>query len=208
MLIKERILQHGKILHWNNAEFWIWIHNITFHKLKNWIFICHMFTSLGKIIVQVNRMKYLWFNKISLTKNLHMIIQKYFSYWVDKFTHNTYLIVSPFLWRMLRLGTSTDWNHQPYLWNNLILIYLIKVISIIELLQHIFILFFKSLSQKVSYLHYWQQCGIKWMITLVSIVVHLIFIYDNVSLWNFPLLFTDQLVHLEIANMLLMVWII
>ena len=47
MLIKKK-LQHGNFLTWNLAEFWIFIQNIIFQKLKNWLFVCHMFTSLGK----------------------------------------------------------------------------------------------------------------------------------------------------------------
>ena len=75
MFRKER-LQHGKVLYWNHAAFWIFVQNITFQKLKNWIFICHMFTSSEKITVQVNGMPRLWVDTISLTANAHVIIQK------------------------------------------------------------------------------------------------------------------------------------
>ena len=53
---------------------------------------------LGKIIVQVNYMKCLWVDTISLTGNSHVIMQKYVRYSVNKFTHDTYLGVGPFLY--------------------------------------------------------------------------------------------------------------
>ena len=45
MLRNER-LQHGKFLYWNYSAFWIFVRNNILQKLKIFIFICHMFTSL------------------------------------------------------------------------------------------------------------------------------------------------------------------
>ena len=78
---------------------------------------------LGKIIVQVNDTTCLQVYTISLTENEHVIIQKDIMYLVNKFTHNTSLVVSPFLRRDLRLINLTDWNNPPYLWHNFILIF-------------------------------------------------------------------------------------
>ena len=52
-------LQHGKALYLHHAEFWIFIQNIKFHQLKNWIFNLPLVYTLGKIMVQVNRIKFL-----------------------------------------------------------------------------------------------------------------------------------------------------
>ena len=98
-----------------------------------------MSTSLGRIIVQVNGMKCLWADTISLTVNVKSVMQKYFRYLVKEFTHNPFLVVIPFIWRSLRLITLINWNHQPHLWQNFILIYMVKVLRILELMQHIFV---------------------------------------------------------------------
>ena len=47
-----------------------------------------------------------------------------------------------------RLNTLTSWNHQPYIRHNLIIIYQMKVIRILALLQHIFLLLYTSLFRK------------------------------------------------------------
>ena len=64
---------------------------------KKWLFISHMFTSLKKIIVQVNNMACLWVDTIYLTANAHMVMQKYVRYLENKFAHNNSLVVSPFI---------------------------------------------------------------------------------------------------------------
>ena len=51
----------------------------------------------GKIILQVNAIACLWVKTISLTVNLHVIMNKYARYSANKFTHNNYLVVSKFL---------------------------------------------------------------------------------------------------------------
>ena len=127
--------QNGKCLYWNHASFWFFFQNITFHKLKFCIFMCHVFTFLEKINVQVNSMMCLWFNKISLTANAHVIMQKYISYLLNKFTHNTSLVVSLFLWRELCLITLKNWIHPPYLRHNFILVYIMKLIRIAIILR-------------------------------------------------------------------------
>ena len=58
--------------------------------------------------------------------------------------------LSLFLWRAFILSTLTNWNHQPYIWHNFILVYQIKVIKILVLLQEIFMLFFASFFPKGS----------------------------------------------------------
>ena len=85
--------------------FCIFIQNITFHKLKNELSINHQFTYLGVIIVQANGMKCVWVDTISLTKNSHMIMQRDVRYSVNKFTQNTYIYASTFLWRALQIKT-------------------------------------------------------------------------------------------------------
>ena len=95
--------------------------------------------------MQIDDMTCLWVIKISLTANVHMILHKY----VNKFTPNTYLVVSLFQSRDLRLITLTNWNYPTYLWQNFILIYLMKVIRMLSLLQQIFVLFF-SFSYKTN----------------------------------------------------------
>ena len=102
---------------------------------------------LGKIIVQVKYITCLWFNTIILTVNPHVIIHKYVRHLLNKFTHNTYLSVSPFLWRGLVLSTLTNWNHPPYIWHNSVLVYLTKFIHMLALLRHIFVFFFNFLLQ-------------------------------------------------------------
>ena len=141
--MKEK-LQHGNLLYWNHVVFWIFIQNITFQKLKFWILIYHMFTSLERILVQENDMTCLWVDTISLAENTHMIIQKDVRYLVKQFTHNTSLVVSPFLWSDLRLSTLTNWNHSLYQWHNFIVSYLIKYIIMISLLRHILLLLLKN----------------------------------------------------------------
>ena len=66
-----------------------------------------------KIFVQVKDMKCLWFDKVSLTENAHVITEKYVRYLLNNFTHNTSMVVSPFLWRYLCLSTLKNWNHPP-----------------------------------------------------------------------------------------------
>ena len=92
---------------------------------RNWNIGCSLSPcfSLAKTVVQVNSMKYLWVEKISLTKNAHVIMQKYFRYWLRNFTLNNALVVSPFLWRLLQLSTLIYLNFQPYLCNNIIIVY-------------------------------------------------------------------------------------
>ena len=139
--------QHEQVLYQNHSEFGIFVHNITSPQLKIWLSICYMFTS-SKIIVQLNSICFCWVDTIRLTENEYMIIQKNVRYLMNKFTHIAYLVASPFLWRELHFSILTNWNHPPYLWYNLILIYLIKVIVILALMQHIFILLFDSFLQK------------------------------------------------------------
>ena len=100
----------------------------------------HVYT-LGQIIVQVNNLTCLWVDTISVTENEHVNLQKYVNYLVSKFTQNTYLVVIQFSWRALHLWTVTNWIHTPYLWHYFIIIYIMKVIRILALLQHIFVVF-------------------------------------------------------------------
>ena len=65
----------------------------------------------GKIIVQVNYMKYLLADKICLSENAHIIIQKYLKYLVNNLTHNIFLGLSPFLWRELHKIYFENLNH-------------------------------------------------------------------------------------------------
>ena len=127
---------------------------------------------LGKIIVQVKDTKYLWFDTISLTTNAHVIMQNYVRYLVNKFTHNTSLFVSPFLWRYLHLSTLTNWNHPPHQREHFIIIYLMKVIRIRALLQQIFGFVLKRFLQNKWYMYSWQPCGIIRMVRISSIVTH------------------------------------
>ena len=110
------------------------------------------FYILWKIIVQLNGMK-CWVDTIILNTNEHVIIQKYARYLFKKFTHNTSLVVSQFIWRELHLSTLTNWNHPPYLWHIFILIYLMKFIRIIEQTNatHIFIIIQFILTKQTIY---------------------------------------------------------
>ena len=145
---RKKHLQHGKLFYWNHAEFGIFIKNIAFQKLKIWLFICRVFTFLGVVVLQVKNMTCLWGDTIILTENSHAIMQKDVRYSVKKFTHNTSLVVSTFLCREFRFSTLTNWNHPPYLWQNFIIIYPMKVIRMLALLRHIFVLFFNFFLQK------------------------------------------------------------
>ena len=89
---------------------------------------------IGKIILQVNSMTCLCVNTIITTGYSHVITQKNVWQWVKKFNIIIYIFVSPCIWRGLRSSTLINWNHKPYLWHNLILIYQMKVINIIALL--------------------------------------------------------------------------
>ena len=121
-----------------------------------------------------------WHNKFEWNK--HVIIQKDVRYLVNKFTHNTSLVVSPFLWTELLLITSIFFNNTPYLWHNFIIIYLIKVIRILALLRQIFLFFLKFFLKIKWCIHTWQPCEITCMVAQSSIVVHQLFIYYNVLL--------------------------
>ena len=94
ILGKER-LKHGNIRNW---KFWFSFNTV----LHPW-----------KKIVHVNVMTYLWVDTIRTTTNTHMIIKIYVRFWVEKFTLNSFLVVSQFLWRVLRLISFTNWNHKP-----------------------------------------------------------------------------------------------
>ena len=142
--------RNDKLQYWYHSEFWILIQNITYHQLETWIFIFHMFTSLEKSIFQVKKNDIFWVDTMSLTKNTHLVIQKYVRYWVNNSTNNNYLVVSPFIWITLSLSNLLNLNHQPHLWHNFILIYMEKVITMLALLQHIFVLLFYSFLQNVS----------------------------------------------------------
>ena len=137
-------------------------------------------------------MKFLWFNKISLTANAYVIIHKYIRYLVNKFTPNNYLVVGTFLWRELHLSTFKNWNHPPYLWQNFIFIYLMKLIRMLAPLRHILVFIFNLLLQNKWYLHSWQSCGITLMVSQSSIFLYQLFIYYRVLLYNFILLLKDQ----------------
>ena len=160
------------------------IENLAFHLPRVYI--------LGVVVFQVKNMTCLWVNTIILTENSHAIMQKDVRYLVNKFTHNTSLVVNMFLCRELRFSTLTNWNHPPYLWHNFIIIYLMKVIRMLALLRHIFVLFLNFFLQKKWYLHTWQPCGITQMVAQSSIIVHKLFIYYRVLIYNFLLLLTDQ----------------
>ena len=151
-----------------------------------------MFTSSEKIIVQVNYMTCLVVDKISLTDNSHMIMHKDVSYLVNKFTHNTSMVVSLFLWRELRLITLTNLNHSPCLWHNFILIYMMKVMVMLSLPRHIFVFFFNFLRKNKWYLNSWQSYGITRIVAHSSIIVYQLFIYYRVLLYNVLLLLKDQ----------------
>ena len=76
----------------------------------------------------------LWVDTISLTSNAPVIMHKDVRCLVNKFTHNTSLVVIPYLWIELILISLKNRNHPPYLWQNLILFYLIKVIKMLALM--------------------------------------------------------------------------
>ena len=125
-----------EIMH--HAVFWVFVPNITYHKLIISIFIFRMFTSLEEIIVQVSGMACLWVDTISVTSDLRLIMQKYFRNLVKKFTYNTSLVVIPFLLGVLRFITLPNLINQTYLRQNFILIHLMKLIIMLALLEHIF----------------------------------------------------------------------
>ena len=108
--------------------------------------------------------------------NAHVIMQIYFRYLVNKFTHNTSLVVIIFLFRELRLSTLTNWDHPPYLWQNSILIFLMKVIRMLALLWHIFVFFFDFfLQNKNSSIidnhvgpHAWLSNAVSFFISYLS----------------------------------------
>ena len=91
--------------------------------IENLAFFLYFYI-LGKIIVQVNNMTCLWVDTLILTVDKGMIIQKYVRYLVSNFTNNNYLGISTFLWKEFYLSNLTNWNHPPYLWRHLIIIYL------------------------------------------------------------------------------------
>ena len=117
--------------------------------------------------------------KISLTANVHMIIHKDVRYLVTKFTHNTYLVVSPFLWREFCLRTLTKWNHPINPWHNFILVYLMKLVSMIALMQHIFLLFFNfsykrndsSILDNHVVSHVWLRKSVSLCIRYLSTII-------------------------------------
>ena len=113
-----------------------------------------MFTSLEKIIVQVNGMTCLWVNIISKNVNTHVIIQKDLRLWSNKLTIIISMVVSQFLWRVLRLINLTNWGHQLYPWHNFILVYHIKVVAI----NYIFSLIWICYGPKQDIMDY---CGTK-----------------------------------------------
>ena len=117
---------------------------------RNWKFGFLFVTYLHpwETILKVKGMTCLWVDSISLTENAHMIMHKYVRYLVNKFTHNTYLVVSTFIWRGMRLYNLTNWNHPTYLWHDFVIIYLMKMIRVLALLWHILILFFNLFLQK------------------------------------------------------------
>ena len=121
---------------------------------------------------------------------------------------NNSLVLSPSIWRELRLNTLTNWKHPPYLWHNFNLIYLMKVVSMIALPWHIFVFFLNLFLQKGLQIHSWKPCGITCMVAKSIIVVHQLFISYNVFLYNFIPLFTKHLDHLDMKNMLVMVWML
>ena len=127
-------------------------------------------------------MEFFWFDTIRLTANAQVIINKDIRYLVNKFTHNTSPVVSTFLWKESRLRTLTNWNHPQYLWPNFILMYPMKLISMLSLMQYIFVFFFILSLQNKQYPHSWQTCGIAHMVAQIIIVVHQVFIYYNVLL--------------------------
>ena len=176
-MLRNEMLQHKRLLYWNHVELCIFVHIITYQPLKFWIFICQMFKFLSKTALRVNFVTCLWVDTISMNANAYMVLQKYFRFWVNNFTLNTSPVVSQFLFRAFLLRTLTSLNHQPYLWNNFILVYQMKFIRILSLLKRIFALFFASLFSMDSYTHYWQQCGITQMFAKIIIVVGPIFIY-------------------------------
>ena len=116
---------------------------------RNWNFWFSFATCLHpwKIISQVNNITCLWVDTLVMTANAHVILHKDARHLVKIFTHNIYLVVSPFLFRELRLRNLINWNHPPYLCHNLIFIYLMKVIRILALLRHIFLFFFNIFLQ-------------------------------------------------------------
>ena len=163
--------------------------------------IFHMFTSLRKINFQLNGMTCLWLDKISLTANAQVSTRKYLVYLVKIFTHNNSLVLN----YIYIEGVALD---QFKFFKPSTLVYLVKVIRMKSLLQHIFILSFNTFSQKVSYIHSWQPCGSTKMVAQEIIVVHLIFIYYHVFLYNVLLSLIDKLVHLYTENMFLIFWMI
>ena len=123
------IMQHFgfsfRILHSKNWSFWISFATYL-HPWK---------TNTGK----QHDMFVSWQNEFDW--NTHLIMQKYVRYLVKKSTHNNSLVFSSFLWRDFLLSTLTYWNHQPDLCHNLVLVYLIKLIRILALMQHILVSF-------------------------------------------------------------------
>ena len=129
-----------------------------------------MFTSYENIIAQGNTLTCLWVDTISLTSNLHVILQKYVRYLVNKYTHDISLVLGSFLLRKLRFITLTNWNNPPYLWHNFILSYPMKVIRMLAQMQQIFVFFYNFFLQNKWYLQYRQPCGNTKIVLQSSIV--------------------------------------
>ena len=165
-----------KVLYWDHAAFWIFIQNIKFQELNNWLSFA---TCLHpwKTYCAVKWHDMFWVNTVILTENTHAIMQKDVRYLVRKFNHNTSLVVSPFILGKFRLSTWTNWNHPLYLWHNFILAYLLKVVRMLALLRQISPFFFNYFLQNKWYLYSWQPCGITQTVAQRSVIVHKLFMY-------------------------------
>ena len=183
------------------------INNITSHKLKFWLFIYHMFTTLEKIISKVNCMICLWVNKIIMTKNTNVIMQNYSGFWLKKFTLNTYLVVSQFLCRLLCLSTlkTETINHicgkflflfirwKLYVWyhhcNTSSYYYLIR-----------------SLKHACGFIIDNHVVSYGWLRKAVLLCI--CYLSTIMSWFQFFSLLIERLVHLDMAKMLLVVLIL
>ena len=85
--------------------------------------------------------KFDWKFKRDYTKRWHVLIEQ---------VHPQYFSGCKSIYMgLVVLDYFNNWNHQPYLWHNSIPVYLMNIISVLTLLQHIFALFFNLLLQTV-----------------------------------------------------------
>ena len=107
-------LQHKKIV-LKSCSIWDFHSEYNIPEIENFAFHLPHVYILGKTGVQVNDMPCLWVDTISLTGKEHVIMDKYIRSLVNKLTHNTSLVVSPFIKRDLCLrNLEIETIHHTY----------------------------------------------------------------------------------------------